>query len=214
MNYSTSLSITGSNGVTKLCRSSEPVASSSNVCVGDWKDEIHLEGSQENDPEGSFNVLLQLLFPITRISACVLVKELGLWKRQYTEFYRQTISTPQGISNHQRQRAVITLQEQLLLRAVRETFGETFEKRLQNSIFPTTKPFCQLRTRSSTVLFKMLFWRLHELSMLRCGYRCTASGDGKRAASKINGAFSAAGQPGGRFRPGDRQRVPRGAPRD
>ena len=78
--------------------------------------------AQENNPEGPFDVLLQLLFPITLILAFVVVTELGVWKRQYTELYAQTITTPQGISNHQRQRAVITLQEQLLLRAVRETF--------------------------------------------------------------------------------------------
>jgi len=98
------------------------------------------KGSQENDPEGPFDVLLQLLFPITLILAFVVVTELGVWKRQYKELYKQTISTPQGISNHQRQRAVITLQEQLLLRAVRETFEkEAAELHLSHyeAILPT-----------------------------------------------------------------------------
>jgi hypothetical protein len=60
---------------------------------------IFNERAQENNPEGPFDVLLQLLFPITLILAFVVVTELGVWKRQYTELCAQTITTPQGISN-------------------------------------------------------------------------------------------------------------------
>lgn len=82
----------------------------------------------EGDSGESFEILLQLLFPITLILAFVVIAELGVWKKQYEELYEQTITTPQGITNSERQRAIISLQEQLLLKAVREVFEKKTEE--------------------------------------------------------------------------------------
>ena len=68
--------------------------------------------------EDSFGVLLQLILPVTLILAFVVVTEL----RQFKNLYDGTINTPPGQAIQQAEEAILTLQEQLLLKAVRDVF--------------------------------------------------------------------------------------------
>lgn len=70
----------------------------------------------ESESGEAFEVLLQLLFPITLILAFVVITELAALQ-----------NTSAGIANAERHEATISLQEQLLLKAVSETFTKESE---------------------------------------------------------------------------------------
>jgi len=88
-----------------------------------------------NEPGGSFDVLLQLTLPVALILAFVVLTEL----RQYGELRRQALDTPAGVAMSQTEEAILTLQEQLLLKAAREVF-ENRIKELQLSHYEEIIP--------------------------------------------------------------------------
>jgi len=73
-------------------------------------------------PEESFDVLLQLMLPITLILAFVVISLIGVSRKEYQALYTQCINTPPGEYMKQTEIALLTLQEQLLLQAVRDVF--------------------------------------------------------------------------------------------
>lgn len=84
--------------------------------------------NRESESTESFEVLLQLLFPITLILAFVVITELAALQ-----------NTSAGVAEAQRHEAVISLQEQLLLKATRELFEKESE-RLQLSRYEALMP--------------------------------------------------------------------------
>lgn len=72
--------------------------------------------TRESESGEAFEVLLQLLFPITLILAFVVITELAALQ-----------NTSAGVANAERHEAIISLQEQLLLKAVSETFTKESE---------------------------------------------------------------------------------------
>lgn len=75
-----------------------------------------------HDSGESFDVLLQLTLPIVLILAFIVVTEFGVWKKQYDALYGQTVGTPMRTCLDQQKLALLTLQEQLLVKAAREVF--------------------------------------------------------------------------------------------
>lgn len=78
--------------------------------------------SRDDGHGESFDVLLQLTLPITLILAFVVITEIGVSRKEYQALYAQCINTPPGEYMKQTEIALLTLQEQLLLKAVRDVF--------------------------------------------------------------------------------------------
>lgn len=84
--------------------------------------------NKESESTEPFEVLLQLLFPITLILAFVVITEVSALQ-----------NSPVGVAEAQRHEAVISLQEQLLLKATHEVF-EKESNRLELSRYEALMP--------------------------------------------------------------------------
>lgn len=78
--------------------------------------------SWHDGAEESFDVLVQLTLPVTLILAFVVITKLSVSQREYERIKRDCISTPIGVLWSRERAALLSLQEQLLVKAVRDVF--------------------------------------------------------------------------------------------
>jgi hypothetical protein len=83
---------------------------------------MRIQRNRHDSAEESFDVLVQLTLPITLILAFVVITKLTVSQKDYERIKRDCISTPIGILWSREKAALLSLQEQLLIQAVRDVY--------------------------------------------------------------------------------------------
>lgn len=86
------------------------------------------DNDYESEHQGSFDVLLQLTLPMVLILALLVVTEVQTLQEHINQLMKDIEDTPTGVLLQQRNEALLTLQQQLLWKAIEEVMEEVVQE--------------------------------------------------------------------------------------